>query len=303
MSVRYGIVVLPTQRWSSAVDSWRFADEAGFEHAWTLDHLMWRDHRAGPWFSALPVLSAAAVSTRRVHLGTLVASPNFRHPVTLAKEMMTLDDVSGGRAICGIGSGAYGYDAEVLGMAPLSPRVRAERLVEFTDLLDRLLRHAVTTYRGSHYEAVEAHLRPGCVQRPRLPLAVAASGPSGLRATASYADIWVTNGPSRKFRPQRFEESVRALPNRLEALSEACRTVQRDPSTIRRLVLAGQQFGGALDSPAALAELSGSLAEIGVTDLVVFWPGADDAASSRRLATLEGLAATLSAELRDGASA
>ena len=124
--MRVGIVILPDQRWSRGGDRWRRAEEYGFDHAWTYDHLGWRDLVDGPWFDAVPTLAAAATVTSRIRLGTFVASPNFRHPVHLAREVTALDDISGGRLTLGIGAGGGGYDATVLGGEPLPARVRVE---------------------------------------------------------------------------------------------------------------------------------------------------------------------------------
>src|SRR5262249_57209762 len=105
-------------------------------------HLAWRSLRDAPWFGAVPTLTAAALATERIRLGMLVASPNFRQPVPFAKEVITLDDVSGGRFTLGIGAGGAGWDARMLGQKPWSRRERADRFAEFVQLLDRLLREA-----------------------------------------------------------------------------------------------------------------------------------------------------------------
>lgn len=107
--MRLSTLILPVRRWHSGGRApWQRAEELGFSAAYTYDHLSWRTFRDGPWFGALPTLTAAACATSRLRLGTLVTSPNFRHPVTLAKELISLDDVSGGRMILGIGAGAPG---------------------------------------------------------------------------------------------------------------------------------------------------------------------------------------------------
>ncbi len=80
------------------------------DHAWTYDHLTWRNLRDGPWFGAVPTLAAAALVTSRIRLGTLVASANFRHPVPFAKELMTLDDLSHGRFTLGVGAEPEGLN-------------------------------------------------------------------------------------------------------------------------------------------------------------------------------------------------
>ncbi len=108
--MRLGVVILPDAPWAVARERWRKAESLGFDHAWTYDHLTWRSLRDGPWFGAVPTLAAAASVTARIRLGTLVASPNFRHPVPFAKELMSLDVLSAGRIIAGLGAGGGGFD-------------------------------------------------------------------------------------------------------------------------------------------------------------------------------------------------
>src|SRR5687767_6871355 len=109
--MRVGVVILPDQRWAETERRWRLAEQWGFDHAWTYDHLGWRDLADGPWFDAVPTLTAAAMVTSRIHLGTLVASPNFRHPVHFGREVTALDDISGGRLLLGVGAGGVaGFD-------------------------------------------------------------------------------------------------------------------------------------------------------------------------------------------------
>jgi alkanesulfonate monooxygenase SsuD/methylene tetrahydromethanopterin reductase-like flavin-dependent oxidoreductase (luciferase family) len=85
--VRFSIVILADQRWQRAARRWQQAEAYGFDHAWTYDHLGWRDLVGGPWFDAVPTLTAAALATSTIALGTLVASPNFRHAVCFARQL------------------------------------------------------------------------------------------------------------------------------------------------------------------------------------------------------------------------
>lgn len=129
--------------------------------------MSWRSFRDGPWFGAIPTLTAAATVTDRLRLGTLVSSPNFRHPVTLAKELISLADISHGRITLGIGAGGTGFDATTLlkgGQDPWSPRERAERFAEFALLLNRLLTEDTVSHDGNFYSAHEARNLPGCLQ-------------------------------------------------------------------------------------------------------------------------------------------
>lgn len=270
--MRFGVAVLPEHSGSSVRQIWRRAEEFGFHSAWTYDHLMWRWLRDDPWLGCVPTLAFAAATTSRILLGTLVASPDFRHPVTFAKEVMSLDQLSDGRMICGVGSGAGGFDAEVLGEPELSPRARAERFGEFVELTDLLLRQPATSYSGAHYTSVDARMQPGCVQRPRVPLAVAATGPRAMRVAARHADIWVTAGAPSRFDMVPFRETLPALQEQSEAFDRACADAGREPGSVRRLLVTGAMVGGVMDSVGAFQDAAGAAAEVGFTDLVVHWP-------------------------------
>ena len=195
--------------------------------------------------------AAAALATSRIRLGTLVATPNFRHPVTFARELVTLDDLSGGRLTVGLGAGGPGWDASMLGQPTWSAGERAERFAEFVTLLDRLLREPETSYDGRYFRAVEARTHPGCVQRPRVPLAVAATGPRGMRVAADHAEIWVTNGDRAYDGPPLGpQEGAAVFRRQSRLLDEVCRGAGRDPAGLRRLVLTGPRLDGGLASPA-----------------------------------------------------
>jgi alkanesulfonate monooxygenase SsuD/methylene tetrahydromethanopterin reductase-like flavin-dependent oxidoreductase (luciferase family) len=270
--VRVGVCILPELRWQEQRELWQRAEELGFDHAWTYDHLAWRSLRDGPWFGAIPTLTAAATVTDRIRIGTLVASPNFRHPVPLAKELVTLDDVSGGRLTLGIGAGGEGWDANMLGHEPWSRRERADRFAEFVELLDRLLREPELSYDGRFWSAVEARTHPGCVQRPRIPFAVAATGPRGMRLAATHGQTWVTTGDGSGDGLMDSARGAKVVSDQIGRLEDACAAAGRDPTTIDRLVLTGPELAAGLESGDAFADTIGRYAEAGVTDLVVHWP-------------------------------
>jgi alkanesulfonate monooxygenase SsuD/methylene tetrahydromethanopterin reductase-like flavin-dependent oxidoreductase (luciferase family) len=253
---------------------WRRAEKLGFDHAWTYDHLAWRSLRDSAWFGAIPTLTAAAVVTDSIRLGTLVASPTFRHPVSLAKELITLDDVSQGRLTLGIGAGATGWDATMLGTDAWSPHERADRFDEFIGLLDRLLREPRVSWSGRFYSADEARTYPGCLQQPRIPFAIAATGPRGMRLAAAYGQTWVTTGDTGRDGVLGAREGAKLVGQQMARLDEACAAVGRDQTSLERLVLAGPRLDGGLSSPEAFRETTGRYAELGVTDFVVHWPRA-----------------------------
>ncbi|MFF3873049.1 LLM class flavin-dependent oxidoreductase [Streptomyces sp. NPDC001978] len=278
MSLRLSTVILPYRRWHEGGRSaWTRAEELGFHTAYTYDHLSWRSFRDGPWFGAIPTLTAAAAATERLRLGTLVTSPNFRHPVTLAKELISLDDISGGRITLGIGAGGTGFDATTLlknGQDPWTPRERADRLAEFVPLLDRLLTEDSVSHAGEFYSAYEARNIPGCVQRPRLPFAIAATGPRGLRLAARHGQAWVTTGDPKLFENGTPEQSVQALRGQTEKLTEACDQLGRDVNGLGKILLTGftPDRGRPLESLDAFVDFAGRHQELGFTEIVIHWP-------------------------------
>jgi alkanesulfonate monooxygenase SsuD/methylene tetrahydromethanopterin reductase-like flavin-dependent oxidoreductase (luciferase family) len=273
VGVRVGVVVLPEQSWRVAREVWQRVEELGFAHGWTYDHLSWRSFHDSPWYGAVPVLAAAASVTERIRLGTLVASPNFRHPVSFAREVVTLDDLSGGRFILGFGSGGTGFDATALGNKAWSARERGERFREFVLLLDRLLVGKALTEGGDHYRAHDARAYGG-TQQPRVPFYLAATGPKGMRLVAEVAQGWVTHDTD--------------LPDQVERFRAACAEVGSEPAV--RLIVADSRQGRPLESVEAFRDAQGRYAELGFTDMVVHYPRATDPYRARE-SVLDDLAA------------
>jgi alkanesulfonate monooxygenase SsuD/methylene tetrahydromethanopterin reductase-like flavin-dependent oxidoreductase (luciferase family) len=268
--VRFGIVILPDQRWTQAVRRWRQAEEYGFDHAWTYDHLGWRSLVDGPWFDAVPTLTAAATVTSRIALGTLVASPNFRHPVSFARELTALDDISSGRFVLGVGAGAGGtsFDTKVLGQRELAPRERGDRFGEFVDLLDRLLTTDHVTWTGRYYSAVDARNLPGCVQRPRIPFVIAANGKRSIALAARLGQGWVTTGTRSDGLPAWWQSVGEAA----EAFDEALVAAGRNGEEVHRYLSLDASGTFALTSQDYFDEAVGKATELGFTDVITHWP-------------------------------
>ncbi|MFJ8040245.1 LLM class flavin-dependent oxidoreductase [Kitasatospora sp. NPDC096147] len=292
--MRLSTVILPIHRWNEGQKIWRRAEDLGFHAAYTYDHLSWRSFREEAWFGAVPTLTAAATATERIRLGTLVTSPNFRHPVTLAKDLLSVDDISGGRLTVGIGAGGDGFDATVLGQEAWTPKERADRLGEFLPLLDKLLTEDATTEAGRYYSAVEARNIPGCVQRPRAPFYVAATGPRGLRLAAEYGQGWVTYGDARGPADVPVNQAPAVIEAQLAKLAAACEAQGRDVATLEKVLLQGSTAERPLASLDAFVDWAGRYQELGITELVIHWPVPDsifanDLAVFEKIAT-EGLA-------------
>lgn len=268
--MRFGLTILPEHRWSDAAPMWRRAQELGFDHAWTYDHLVWGGLPDSPWFGTIPTLTAAAMVTSTIKLGTFVTSPNYRHPVTFMRDLLALDDISGGRFICGIGAGGD-IDSAILGGPQLTATERFERLSEFTGLLDRLLTQDHVSHRGTYFSATDARTLPGPVQRPRIPFVMAANGPRSLRLAVEYGAGWVTTGP----RVETLDQWWTALEVLGERLDTALAKAGRDPATLERHLNLDSSPQFALSSVGAFEDLVGRAAELGFTDVITHWPRPD----------------------------
>ena len=271
--MRLGVVVLPELPWSQAAEQWRRLDDWGYHSAWTYDHLAWRSLADGPWYATVPTLAAAALVTSTIRLGTFVASPNFRHPVPFAKELMSLDDLSGGRFQLGVGAGGGGFDAGVLGQPELTARERVDRFAEFVGLLDRLLTSRSTSYDGTWFTARDARMVPGCVQRPRLPFVVAANGPRAMRVVAQHGQAWVTTGVTpAEDGEERWWSALAGAGERLDA---ALQDAGRAPSDVQRYLSVDSSGAFGPSSVEHLRDVLGRATTLGFDEVVVHWPRPD----------------------------
>jgi alkanesulfonate monooxygenase SsuD/methylene tetrahydromethanopterin reductase-like flavin-dependent oxidoreductase (luciferase family) len=271
--MRFGLVILPQYEWPEAGRLWRDAERLGFDHAWTYDHLSWRGLAGERWHATIPTLTAAAMVTEHIRLGTLVASPNYRHPVPFAKDVATLDQIAGGRVVLGLGSGGTGFDARVLGQGELSPRDRYERFREFTEALDRLLRfergsNAGITYWGDEFSADAARMVGEPEQQPRLPFLMAANGPRAMRLAARFGSGWVTTGPQADTDAAWWA----GLGPLVARLDEACDAEGRDPGDLYRVLSLDDESRYSMTSVAAFEDAVGRARELGFTDVISHRP-------------------------------
>jgi alkanesulfonate monooxygenase SsuD/methylene tetrahydromethanopterin reductase-like flavin-dependent oxidoreductase (luciferase family) len=283
--MRFGITILPEHRWADAEPLWRRSEELGFDHAWTYDHLTWGGLPDSPWYGTVPTLTAAAMVTERIRLGTFVTSPNYRHPVTFLRDLLSLEDISGGRILCGIGTGGD-IDSRILGGEPLTPRQRVDRLEEFTGLLDRLLTGDHVTVDGTYFSAVDARTLPGPVQQPRTPFIMAANGPRSLRLAARYGAGWVTTGP----KVDTLEEWWTALKGLSARLDDALAAQGRDRAAFERHLNLDSSPVFSLTDADVFEEMTGRADELGFTDVITHWPRPQDPYAGA-VGTLEQVAA------------
>jgi probable F420-dependent oxidoreductase len=197
------------------------AEAAGCDSIWVYDHLVFRHPNRptrGIW-EAWTILSALAAATARVELGTLVVCTAFRNPAVLAKMAATLDEVSGGRLILGLGAGWHQPEFDAFGV-PFDHR--ASRFEEALKIIVPLLREGQVDFTGEYYSARNCELRPRGPRPGGLPIMVGTDGPRMLRLTARYADSWNTS----------WLGQPDLLADRRAALVAACAEEGRDPATL-----------------------------------------------------------------------
>lgn len=264
--MRYGISILPDQSWHEARPKWERVEEMGFDHGWVFDHLVWGGLPDARWFSSIPTMTALALVTSELKLGSFVVSPNFRHPVSFSREVETLLDIAGDRLLLGLGAGGTPDDG-LQGEPAMSPKQKVDRFQEFTLLLDRLLDEDHVSADGQYYQARNMRLVGGSV-RERVPFILAGNGPRSVRFAVEHGDAWMTTG----VKSETLDEWFAGVARSCEVLEEALVRANRDASTFDRYlnVDASPQFSlASLDS---FDELVGRAGELGFTDVIIHWP-------------------------------
>jgi probable F420-dependent oxidoreductase len=218
-----------TARWPDFADIARVAEEVGFDSLWVPDHLIYQTaagHWHGTW-EAWSLLTALAAVTQSVEIGTLVACAGFRNPALLAKMADTVEEISGGRLIHGLGAGwnepeyrAFGY--------PFDHRV--DRFAEALQIIAGLLRNGHVDFAGTYYQARDCELRPRGPRPQGPPLLIGTARPRMLRLAARYADLWNATFTSE----HGTRNQVERIPVLREAVDTACAEVGRDPATLGR---------------------------------------------------------------------
>ena len=188
--MRFGLKV-NAAGWTDAAEWAARAEEAGFDGLWTGDNLRNPRDPAVPVLDGPTVVTAWAATTSRIRVGLLIANLVFRQPTVLAKQVLTMDHVAGGRFDFGIGSGVWPTDHGMAGVPVWTARERVERLTEFVEVVERLLAGDVTDHDGPYYPYSLASMTPGPVQK-RVPLIIAANAPKALAVVAAHGDGWVT---------------------------------------------------------------------------------------------------------------
>jgi F420-dependent oxidoreductase-like protein len=201
-AMRFGAqTVQQNVEWSALLDFWRFLEEeTRVESIWAMDHLVSPiegELPEVPCFESWTMLAAAAQATGRLRIGCLVTANTFRHPALLAKMAATLDHISDGRLVLGLGAGWHEREHRAFGIPLYSVRERQDRLDEAAALLRAVLEAGEpVTFQGTHYRLEGAPFLPAFVQKPHPPLMIGGGGEKRtLRTAARYADIVNVLGP------------------------------------------------------------------------------------------------------------
>jgi probable F420-dependent oxidoreductase len=214
-------------RWPELMDLARTIEDLGFDAIWVGEHLLYRwptRPARGPW-EAWTVMAALAAATSRVSIGPLVACTAFHNPALLAKQAATIDEISGGRFVLGLGAGWNETEFRAFGF-PFDHRI--DRFAEAFTIIRTLLREGRIDFAGTYYQARDCELLP----RPRPggpPLLIGSNGPRMLRIAAPYVDAWNTWYADTGNAPD-------GVPPLRDVVDAAARDVVRDPAEIARTV-------------------------------------------------------------------
>ncbi len=212
-------------RWADIAALARRAEDVGFDSFWLPDHLLFRFanvHAQGAW-DVWSLIAALAATTQRLEIGPLVACTSFRNPALIAKMADTIDEISDGRLILGLGAGWHQPEYDAFGF-PYDHRV--SRFEEALRIITALLREGQVDFQGAYYSARDCELRPRGPRAGGPPILVGGSGDRMLRLAARYADAWNADR-------QNDVAAVQALNTRVNT---ACGEVGRDPATLARII-------------------------------------------------------------------
>jgi probable F420-dependent oxidoreductase len=242
----------PSTTWADVRAVAETAESSGLDSVWIADHLLAQmpDGAVHGMHDAWTLLSGVAAVTSRVELGPLVLCSSFRDPGVVAKMAATLDEVSGGRLVLGLGAGWHDPEYEAFGF-PTDHRV--SRFAEALEIVVRLLRRERVSFQGRYYRLPEAELLPP--PRRDIPILVAGRRPRMLGLTARWADAWNTAW---------YAEPNDKLRGEVDAFERALEDVGRPADGVRRTL--GILLGG--DPPDTIARRLETWAALGFTDVI-----------------------------------
>jgi F420-dependent oxidoreductase-like protein len=191
--IRFGIHT-PNQdtTWDDLLASWKEAEALGFDSAWVYDHFIpIFGNQDGPCLEGWTALSALAAETKRMRIGVMVTGNTYRNPALVAKMATTVDHVSHGRLVLGIGAGWFERDHTAYGFSFGTPKERARKLAEALQVITKLWNDDHPSFTGKYYSLAKAPYAPKNVQRPHPPIVVGGQGKQWIvPLVARYGDGW-----------------------------------------------------------------------------------------------------------------
>jgi alkanesulfonate monooxygenase SsuD/methylene tetrahydromethanopterin reductase-like flavin-dependent oxidoreductase (luciferase family) len=268
--MRLGVVFPQTRPWRELSRDFAWGEQVGYDVAYVYDHLT-HPTAAGGWLAeGFTTLAAAAGVTKTIQLGTLVASATLHSPVSLARLAATVDDVSGGRLVLGLGAGSPRCANADRAEHP-TPAEMHRRLVDVVEGMAAVFDGA-TEWTGAtrSFGGLETTAVPAGATRPYLMLA--AHGPRTIELAARRADAWNTyGGPNSSLsEPDEYWAEVAV---QVARMTEACDRVGRDPGDLRRSLLLGYGLVRPTESVSAYVEAAERAQALGFDELVVYGPG------------------------------
>jgi F420-dependent oxidoreductase-like protein len=226
--VRFGVQTAPQHTSYDAIERvWKEADGLGYDSAFVFDHFIpILSDPSGPCLEGWTLLAALAARTERVRVGVLVTGNTYRYPAVLAKMAATVDHVSRGRLILGLGAGWFELEHTAYGIPFSTVGGRAHRLVEAVEVIKMLFTQQRSTFAGKYYRLHDAPFEPKGIQKPHPPILIGGMGPKVIQPLAArHADIWhffVRSGAA---------EEARRICSDFEGI---CRSVGRDPADVEK---------------------------------------------------------------------
>jgi alkanesulfonate monooxygenase SsuD/methylene tetrahydromethanopterin reductase-like flavin-dependent oxidoreductase (luciferase family) len=266
MPVRFGATLIQTVAYPLLSDDLAFVESIGLDNAWVIDQFGIDELPEAPLLEAWTTVAALARDSRHIRIGALVTNVAMRNPGVLAKSILSVDQISGGRVEAAVGGGFYPAEHAALGIDFLDGPGRSDRLREAVEVLDAALRGGIVNHRGTHFTLSDATFRPFPTQTPRPPLWVAAQAKRSLRVAARHADAVVTLGAQDRG----IDESLPAFRARMARLDAICAEEGRDPASLRRCYFAGWADEPIFASTDAAADVIGRYVEAGATDITFY---------------------------------
>ena len=258
--LRFGFQTLPHHTtWGDIAAVWEEADGLGLDSAFVFDHFMpIQGDQKGPCLEGWTLLSALAARTKRLRVGVLVTGNTYRWPAVLAKMAATVDHVSGGRLILGLGAGWFEREHQAYGIPFQTVGGRARRLVEAVELMKKLFTQESTTHTGKYYQLKDAPFVPRTVQRPHPPILIGGMGPKVIQPLAArHAQIW-----------HFFASDARRVRQLCTGFDDLCRSVGRDPAEVEKSTSIRAGDVASLDAKALRARVQ-ELADAGVRHFIL----------------------------------